>query len=87
MEVDDKFFYNSKIDESVISKQSLIDFGPNSDNYTEIPDEKINKDLIKTIGFIMQLSTIRLEKIGMKKVANFINKFLKSYNVIYHSSR
>ncbi|MGG2081701.1 ATP-dependent nuclease [Lysinibacillus pakistanensis] len=90
LEADDEFFYDTVIDESGINKQSLIDYGPNSDEYIEFTDDKKRiKKWFEQNKWICDVAFDYWIKDpnNNREVASFINKLMNAYNPIYHRSR
>ncbi|OMC83326.1 ATP-binding protein [Viridibacillus sp. FSL H8-0123] len=90
LEPDAEFFYNSKIDASGLSKQTLLDFGPKSEEYSKFSNEKKQiKSWFEQNSWICEIAFdywIK-EDANEEKVAYFMNSLIKSYEPIYHRLR
>jgi len=84
---DHKLFYEPSIDINGVSKATLLEHGPSSDQYREFNSEKKKikmwfeqNEWICDIAFNFWIE----ESENQEKIAHFINSFINSYNIIYN---
>lgn len=84
---DDEFFYDRQIEQSGVNKQNLIEYGPFSDEYQNVPKEKLKiKKWFEQNKWICDIAFdywIK-ENSNEESVAYFFNSLVESHRPIYH---